>query len=381
MLKLSQEKCTGCTACYAACPVGAITLRENPEGFTVPGVDSERCRRCDLCNKVCPVLSRTKEKTENFHAFWVKSNDEEILKQSSSGGLFFQLASLILRRGGCVCGALIDHTGKVRHRLIETMEELPSLLMSKYVQSDLGECFGEIRKLLNAGRSVLFCGTPCQLAGLFSVDFACHGVPSPGVWRSYLQKLIQGYRSLPKEIFFRDKSEGWELYSLKILFLNRKIYRKRLDVDPFLRGFLNNFFLRDSCYQCPFKGKSAADLTLADAWGIQKVKPEFHSGRGVSCCVIRSEKGRELWKELCSGIEYLPADIETVYRYNTAFMRSVELRPEREIFFRLWKSGMSVEQAVYFCLRENCMMRLRKNTRRTVKQIISYFLSYLKKSR
>ena len=220
---VSPSRCVGCHACFNICPVRAITMVENEEGFKYPQLDKQTCVNCGKCEKVCPALighPLTHDKSPEFYAVWNKEND--IRRQSSSGGMFRILAEEIIAEGGVVYGAAFDEANHLRHIRVENVDELGALMGSKYVQSDIGTMLGQVRADLRNGRQVLFSGTPCQVAGLYAflggnhenlltVDVLCHGVPSPGVFQRYLEGIgVDG----GCRIEFRNKDKGWKRFSL-----------------------------------------------------------------------------------------------------------------------------------------------------------------------
>ena len=197
---LPRVKCTGCHACYSVCPRNAITMEMDEEGFLYPRIDQNKCINCSLCRGACPVLSIDTVEMENpiktCYAACAKNRDER--RTSSSGGVFSAIARQVINEGGFVCGALFDEQLTLQHKVIQTESGLMRIKGSKYIQSKIGDSFITIKELLSSGRKVLFCGTPCQVAGLKSflksdpdnlltIDLICHGVPSPGLFNKYLQ--------------------------------------------------------------------------------------------------------------------------------------------------------------------------------------------------
>ena len=235
MIDIKDKKdCCGCSACVQKCPKQCISLKEDCEGFLYPIVDKDICIDCGLCEKVCPILYQGEER-KPLKVFAAKNHDEEIRKQSSSGGIFTLLAEKIINEGGVVFGAKFDENWDVKHDYTETIEGLAAFRGSKYVQSRIEDNYRKAETFLKQGRKVLFSGTPCQIAGLkrffrkeyenlLTVDFICHGVPSPGVWRRYLQETVARMcdknrvstdpisikNARVESISFRDKSHGWK---------------------------------------------------------------------------------------------------------------------------------------------------------------------------
>ena len=231
MIKIIQkEQCCGCSACLHICPKHSISFREDKEGFLYPQVDTATCIDCGLCEKVCPVLNQGEERMP-LKVYAAKHADDEIRMKSSSGGIFTLLADQIIDKGGVVFGARFNENWEVVHDYTETKEGLAPFRGSKYVQSNIGNSYKQVEEFLKTGREVMFTGTPCQVAGLkkflridyenlLTVDFVCHGVPSPMVWRKYLAEEIvrQGNNPVVTGVNFRDKSTGWKKFSFVLNF-------------------------------------------------------------------------------------------------------------------------------------------------------------------
>lgn len=194
---IDKKKCSGCSACYNICPRQCIAMDEDSNGFLYPSVDFSRCIDCHLCEKVCPFFYSSNERFPLL-TYAAKNSNEKVRINSSSGGIFSSLAKRIILDGGIVYGARFDKDWNVVHASAETLEELVLFRGSKYLQSDIGKIYIDVRENLNNGRMVLFSGTSCQIAGLkkylrrdylnlISVEILCHGVPSPLVWKKYLK--------------------------------------------------------------------------------------------------------------------------------------------------------------------------------------------------
>ena len=257
--------------------------------------------------------------------------------------MFTLMAQQILSRGGLVFGAGFDQDFRVRHMAIEKTEDLAKLRTSKYVQSDLGQAFVEAKAALQSGKPVYFSGTPCQIAALrqflgkdypclYTQDIICHGVPSPSVWAQYL--LQQHGEKEIAAINFRDKTLGWNDFSMKINYVDGTSYRELATKDPFERAFLANLTLRPSCYQCQYKTISrVSDLTLADYWGAVLVHPELKDQQGVSLVLVHTEKGKELFSGAAEQLTAGKTDIERATTMNRATTHSVSWQANRDAFF------------------------------------------------
>lgn len=339
-----KSKCCGCMSCVQKCPKGCIVMVEDEEGFLYPQVNSSLCTDCRLCEKICPVINQANEK-EPVKVYAAVNKDEKILNQSSSGAIFTLVAEKIIAEGGVVFGAAFNENWEVCHTFVEKNEDLAKLRGSKYVQSRIGTSYRDVESFLKKGRKVLFTGTPCQISGLrkflrkdfdnlYCLDVICHGSPSPGVWRSYLQAVMSRPKGVVggnsvllslKEtpvitgISFRDKTIGWRKYGFvlqgksaseadrnTVLSSNSSILlNEKVSENLYMRGFLNNLYLRPSCHNCPSRhGKSESDILLGDFWGILRRHPEFYNPQGVSLVLTYTEKGEQLFNSLdCKRME------------------------------------------------------------------------------
>ena len=347
MQKIEKNKCTGCTACYSICPVNAIEMKEDNEGFIYPVIDENKCTKCGICEKTCPCINEKKNKNINIPkvlAAW--SLDNKNKEQSSSGGCFYELAKYILKNKGIVVGAGFDNELNIVHKIIDDEENIIELKGSKYVQSHIGDTYIKIKEALKQGQLVLFVGTPCQVAGLYSflrnkeydnlytADLICHGVPSPKVYKKYLDELSIKYNAKPIKVNFRSKSSGWKKFSMKIDFDNSQTYIKDLNEDLFMRGFLNNIYLRPSCYECKFAQiPRIADLTLGDFWGIGEKNPKLDDDTGTSELIINSEKGKKLLNEVKENLYMEEIDLEYGIKVNPCLVGSVKEPKQRKLFF------------------------------------------------
>ncbi len=234
MLKIQKinNTCVGCGACYNVCPVQCINMKSNSEGFLYPIVNEDKCTGCNICEKSCPVIMKSSQTNGQKHAYFGWSKNNGIRKSSSSGGAFAVLSNIILSRKGIVYGAHFDVENM---KLINTHTDkvsLDSLQKSKYVESNTGVSFSEIREHLINQRQVLYCGNPCVVAGLNSylgdinkelllcVDFVCHGVPPISLLREHIALAERRYNSKLKHLDFRPKTYGWSKQSLKMQFEN-----------------------------------------------------------------------------------------------------------------------------------------------------------------
>ena len=306
----SATTCTGCSACANRCPQNAIQMSWTSDGFLRPSVQPEACIRCGLCMKVCPVL----QKKENCsipstccYTGWI--TNEQKRKESSSGGVFTALAERVLEKGGCVFGVALQPDLTAAHICVEDIPSLAKLRGSKYIPSNIAGTFRQAEQMLKKGRYVLFSGTPCEIAGLrtflrkdyvnlLTCDIACHGAPSHLLFEKYLKFMERMEGSKVSHVSFRNKDSGWLNYSLKSSFeQGEDAFTSAAWSDPFMQGFLSNAALKPACYGCQWHAPHQADLTLADAWGIHTVRPEWDHQNGISLILAHTEKGRNALQE------------------------------------------------------------------------------------
>lgn len=366
------EGCCGCGACLNVCPKNAISFREDAEGFAYPSVDEGKCIDCSLCVKVCPVLSPDVERLP-LKVYAAKNRDLQERIQSSSGGMFLPLAREVLRQGGQVFGVEFSEDFRsARHACTSDADGVKRFSGSKYIQSDTGRTYSMTKMFLENGVPVLYSGTPCQIAGLrkflrkdyenlYTVDLVCHGVPSPGIWRRYMDETApEGTAS----VNFRDKVTGWKRFSLVMKDCSGKVlFSQREDENVFMDGFLKNLYLRPSCYRCPArKGRSGSDLTIADYWHLKKTLPDFDDNTGVGLVLVNTAKGARLF----DSVDF--ERVETPYAPASAGNPAIEndFRPlkGREAFFRKAARAKRIVPLIRKYTRDPFALRLRKRLKK-----------------
>lgn len=386
MIKISKaSQCCGCTACEAICPKNCIMLVSDEEGFAYPQIDIKKCIGCNACESVCPIIkSESIEQKENVLATYVGyAINEKVRIESSSGGVFSLIANYILEQRGIVFGAAYDEQFCVRHIAIEKKEELFRLRGSKYSQSTITGVYLKVREELAKGRMVLFSGTACQVSGLknylkkdyenlITVDILCHGVPSPEVWKRYINELeiVNGELTY---INLRDKTKGWYNYSSKFCFKSGKIIEHTHFVDSYMRLFLGDICLRPSCYDCQFKNMNrSSDITVGDCWGIDKLMPEFDDDKGTSVIIIHSLKGKRVSEKISSNMRYKVVDLDVVVPRSENSRKSVEVHVNRKKFFRGFVSGESINKLLGY-LNETIFDKIRKKVRKVLNRKMAWF--------
>lgn len=381
MIKINDKnKCCGCHGCMNICPKNAITMAEDEKGFKYPKIDKDKCVDCNLCEKVCPIINK-KDNKNNPIAYAAYNKDENIRLESSSGGIFTLLANYILENDGIIFGAAFNDDFQVSHIEINNKDELYKLRTSKYVQSSINDTYKKTKEYLNKGVIVLFTGTPCQIEGLYKFlqksyenlytqDIICHGVPSPRVWREYLNYRSKKDSKKPLQINFRYKDNGWKQYSLFFKY-NSGEYKTNHQDDLFMKAFLKDVCLRDSCYNCTFKDKHRkSDITLADFWGIDNIDESMDDNKGTSLVVLNSEKGKDLFNNISNKIIYKEVDFEQSIKYNPSMYKSVKLPKERDEFFKNFEKLEFDKLVKKYTPKENIIKITSSKIKRIIKKLI-----------
>lgn len=369
MVLKNKEDCCGCYACSNACPKKCISMDKDSEGFWYPHINPQECIHCNKCQKVCPVLNSSSNANKSI-AYLGLNNNPLVRKNSSSGGIFTAIAEKIIDMGGAVFGCSFNESFEVEHICVETKEELERLQGSKYVQSRIGDTYSRVKLYLLEGRTVLFTGTPCQIEGLISFlgdtdtnnlytqDIICHGVPSPGVWKEYLDYRSKGDEI--KSVSFRDKKYGWHYFSMNIE-TDKRHYTKRLDEDLFLRLFLDNTILRPSCHNCKFKKEiRISDFTLADCWRPESVKSQLiDDDKGLSMFFLNTEKAKALFEIIKNNCTLQEIDYDLAINSQKVATSSVKPNIHRQDFFAEFnnKGIKHIDENLY---RLNMMQRMKK---------------------
>lgn len=368
-----KADCCGCGACAAVCPKHAISLVPDENGFQYPEIDEAACISCGKCLKVCNYKSDD-HRNRIGKVYAATAEHPEIAMKSASGGIFAELAGLILDRGGYVFGSafcLKDGKLEAVHICVESRDELSRLQGSKYLQSDMLSAYSEARTLLQQGSIVLFSGTPCQIVGLksflgkdydnlFTVDIICHGVPSQQMFQDYTSLLMEKYQGDLQSFKFRDKAKGWGL-NASVTYSDRS-HKIRTKYIPFRASSYYDMFIkcetyRENCYSCPFANESrTGDLTLGDFWGIQRVHPEymtqnggpFHEERGISCILENTEKGRYLLEESKNHLVLRDSSFQNAAAENSQLQHPSSRPDSRETVMQIYREAGYAGVEKYF---------------------------------
>lgn len=351
----SKEYCTGCTACASTCPKGCIAMVADENGFLFPVVDAQKCVACSLCERSCPVISSLRTLKTQPSAYAAYSNDETVRQNSSSGGIFTEIAKVVLQRSGAVFGAAYNRQFEVVHICAENEEDLAKLRGAKYAQSDLNGVFIRAKQKLDAGQEVLFSGTPCQVAGLkaflrkdyenlLTVDFVCHSVPSPMVWHEYVTYRARQDNGgeLPESINLRSKATGWSRYQYSNLFeyANSPDHIATSGESLYMKLFVDGYINRESCETCRFKGYSRiSDLTIGDFWGIWDIAPEMDDNKGTSVVFVQSQRGKEIFALIKKCCIVRTVSLEEASVQNQSILKCSPSNVHRAEVLQLTQSG------------------------------------------
>lgn len=345
MIEIHEKShCCGCSACANACPVGCISMKADEEGFLYPQIDSHACIECDRCEKVCPCLNPIDETRVKQSAYLIQHKNETVRKESTAGGAFSAIGSYILQQNGVVFGAAYDKEFQVHHTYVETEPELSIFRNSKYVQSKMGNSFKIAKHFLDEGRLVCFSGTPCQIEGLnkylgrehenlILVDVVCHGIPSPLVWKKYLE-FQRVNETKPDNIRFRDKYYGYKYSTMSHVRQKKIIYHAGAQKDSMLRAFFSDICDRPACYNCLFKKRyRVSDITLWDCFSVYSFDKKMDDDKGTTRVLCHTQKGTDIIDSIKGAVNCIKVDSDKLVYGVNEMTQSVEVNKKRDKFF------------------------------------------------
>ncbi len=327
-ISIVKTKCIGCYNCVNICPNSAVLMSDSEQGYDLPVIDLKKCTDCGLCAKKCPVLDDIKVQSLK-KAYYGASNDKAIVKQSSSGGIFSELAQSVINDGGVVFGAVFDNVNKCVVYNNTKEVDLEKLRRSKYVESKVFDTYKSVKSFLDNEIFVLFVGMPCHIAGLkkflskdydnlLTCDFICGGAPKNKYFKEHLEYLEKKFHSKVVDVNFRPKIYGWKEYAFKVSFENGKEYTNYASLDSYFRGFLyEKMTTRQACEECKFRLNHYSDIILADFWGYKQLPQIKDDDTGISLVIANSDKGLSMLDNIkaATSLTELPLEF-TAYNFS-----------------------------------------------------------------
>lgn len=357
MLAVS-EKCTGCGACANVCPKQCIEMKYDEDGFLQPVINSEQCNKCGLCERTCPIINefhRNNNESPDAYACWNK--DKAVLADSTSGGAFSAIAEDVINNGGVVFASKMDTNLKVSFTKIEHVEDLQLVRGSKYIQSEPGSVYYEIKNILKTGKKALFIGCPCQVAGLYAyldkvyteelitVDLVCHGVGSTDFFRQYVEENEKKSKLKMINFIARDKKRGWDNLTVKHVYADGSKKYIKSTSNVFMKAYYSGLIYRDSCYKCPFSNiPRIGDITIGDYFGIDKNAVSKESFlNGISLVLINNGKGEIMFKNTQQKINFTKRELKEATATNSCLIHPMPWHKQHDEFFKQ-RAGMTMKQ-------------------------------------
>lgn len=338
MIICDESKCTGCFACKNICPKGAIEVKVDKYGRTIPKINETLCVECGLCAKTCPVNDNAFfSRIMKCYAAQTKKEENKVI--CASGGISTGMAEYVIRQGGCVFGSSFDRDLSLEQRMAETSEEIKQFCGSKYVQSYTGESYRQAEDMLKNGKLVLYVGTPCQIDGLrhylkknyenlITVDIICHGTPPLKILQEYISDIVKGKEVC--NVSFRGKNDYYlSLYDKK----GNVIYKKWRDDDYYFLGFSEGYLNRSNCYVCKYaQPERVSDITIGDFWGLNKDTLQAQMKGKISVVLINTKKGIDFWEEVSDQFCYEAREIQEAVIGNPHLSKPIEYTRQIEGF-------------------------------------------------
>lgn len=385
MIKINIDmECYGCGVCVKSCPRKCIKLQENDKGFFKANIDESMCIGCNICDRYC--IASHKNRHDQLHAIkamYGYNLDPQKRNDGTSGGVFYEIATNFLREGALVCGCVWDEKWNPVHVLTDKIEIVEKMQRSKYAQSDIYEVLDPIKVALEAGNKVLFSGTPCQISALkkyvgapdnlFCVGLVCHGVASRKVWQKYISVLKEKYGNI-KKIRMREKNGiPWEKLSLYLEFEDgRTLILSKPENGQFMQAFQERLFVSERCMTCQFKGDSIeADIIIGDGWGQNETVKSMEDGKGISCILLLTNRGVELWDKVKSNFLTHDTTTETIVRGNSRLISPARRNKRSEKFYDNVDAGKKVDETLIekYLYKNSFEAKLKKTIKSIIKKI------------
>ncbi len=371
------SQCYGCGACAEVCPQKCISMVEKKDTFLYPEIDKSKCVNCGLCSKGCPA--NVFSYNEPIKAIAAVHKKEEIAARSASGGAFASILELLRNDNTVVFGVVMERL-KIKH-MYSQIKDISVFSKSKYVQSDTNGSFSKVKQFLAKGKNVIFSGTPCQVMALrnflkdkntenlFTVDIVCHGVPSQKMFDMYIEG-VEKKKGAVKEVIFKNKKEfngRVNSRSAEIVYMNGDSTIESVATDPYLKAYYARINYRPSCMDCRFACRNrVSDITLGDAWGIERKYEKLDPIKGVSLVIANTEQGVKVLERLAERMDVYPISMEEAVNTNGQLKHPTEKHPKREEFIQLI-SEHSFDEAVRRVFRVSLMKRVLSKIKRVLR--------------
>lgn len=313
---VKQKLCNSCGACFAACSRSAISYTETVGGYIFPAINQSLCNNCGLCYKVCPGVhfrdTLEKQMPEDpfigriENTFIGKSNDEEIYRNSQSGGIVTALLIHLLetKQIDAAVVSIMKSATPPRGEVIlaNNRADLIKAQKSKYTPIPVLKA---IRKISSSDCRVALVGLSCHMHGLYNL---CDLYPS-------LEKKVTvkiglicdrtltaaavdflAHNTSEKKICnitFRDKNKPSYPGNVVLHTVNNRDYV----LDARRRMEIKDFFTPARCTICFDKMNVFSDITVGDPHGIK----DADRINGESLVINRSDIGTTVLK---SAIEH-----------------------------------------------------------------------------
>jgi len=343
--RILNINCIGCRVCEQNCRLDAITITTDKYGFYKPQINNN-CIKCGACERSCPQLKQHNEIVP-LDGYYGWSKDESIRSNSSSGGAFTEIVNAVIEKNGqqnvIICASIFDPSDKSVHHVCGSYDDIVKFRKSKYVFSDVRYTFSEIKEYLEKEKTVIFCGTPCQVgalnsflkksySNLLTIDFVCHGVPAQSFLKSHLCSIEKKYASKVTNVDFRPKTFGWRIHAIRVDLDNGKVYSKKNGADFYFSKFVTNKSLAPACYDCKYRWNThESDFTIADFWAIDKENPKLDDNKGISLILFNTEQSLQIL-ELLNNMKLYKVSKK---HYNTLCGTDKKYKAEREEFLDL----------------------------------------------
>lgn len=377
---IKKDKCTGCGVCSNICPKQAIKMLEDETGFKYPVINQELCINCGICKNTCPIISKNNNNRNKPKTYAAFSKDDEIRFNSTSGGVFTEVAKAIIKENGYVVGAKYNKDNLVEHAIINKEKDIELIRQSKYLQSDTKKIYYEVKKILDKNKLVAFCASPCQVAALYkylnkdynnllTIEFICRGMNSPKAYKIWLKEIEKNENKKVVKVWFKYKENGWKKSprSTRIDF-NDGTYKVYNDKEnSFMNGYLGpNLYIRQSCGECNFNGlPRQADITLGDFWGIEE---KYDDDKGTSIVLSNSKKG-DIWIEkIKNRINIYKKNIVDIDKGNICFKTSVKINPKSKEFLNKINESNFSHLVNKYTPKDNIIIRILRKIKRIVKK-------------